>query len=90
MTLTLLLKLNRSLNMSIPKIRRLSKSKDLTNSMKVDVLSLSVTFVYEFDTYTDRPIGLTTVGGFDVLQNAPCPRSAVKTQMMVFPRKHST
>ena len=49
--------------------------------MKADVLSLSVTFVYEFEKY--RPIDRTTVGGFDVLQNLPSPTSSVETQMMV-------
>ena len=35
----------------IPKNRRLSKSKDLSDIMKVEILSLSLTFVYEFESY---------------------------------------
>ena len=37
--------------MQIPKNRRLSKSKDLSDIMKVEILSLSVTFVYGFENY---------------------------------------
>ena len=37
--------------MQIPKIRRLSKSKDLSDIMKIENLSLSVTFVYIYENY---------------------------------------
>ena len=37
--------------MQIPKNRRLSKSKDLFVIMKVEISSLSVIFVYDFENY---------------------------------------
>ena len=37
--------------MQIPKNRRLPKSKDLSGIIKVEILSLSVTFVYDFENY---------------------------------------
>ena len=38
--------------MYIPKNKQLSKSKDLSDIMKTEILSLSVTFVYDFENYT--------------------------------------
>ena len=66
--------------MYIPKIRRLSKSKDLTDIMKVEILSLSVTFVYEFENYKSI-LNSTEVRGFDVLENTCFRKSVVETQI---------
>ena len=35
--------------MYILKVRRLPNSKDLSDMMKVEIISLSVTFIYEFE-----------------------------------------
>ena len=37
--------------MEIPIVRNLTESKDLSDVLKVEILSLSVTFVYEFEVY---------------------------------------
>ena len=59
---------------------RLSKSKDLSDIMKVEILSLSATFVYEFENYISI-LNSIKVRGFDVLENAYFRKSVVETQI---------
>ena len=50
--------------------------------MKVEILSLSVTFVYEFENYRSILIEQSIeVRGFDVLENACYRKSVVETQI---------